>query len=106
MSGNSQPLFNEDLGDPEKAHSLSISAFRRAIVRWTHALAAITAAAARNYLVGVHLILALVSAGSWLTRSEVGHWDYVRRHAFELGDDGFTLCSCPLRVRDSQQLPR
>ena len=39
---------------------------------------------ARDRILWLHVILGLVAAGSWFTRSEVGHWDYASRHGFEL----------------------
>jgi len=30
------------------------------------------------------VILGLVAAGSWLSRADVWHWDYLRRHGFVL----------------------
>jgi len=38
----------------------------------------------RHRVVWAHVILGLVAAGSWLSRADVWHWDYLRRHGFVL----------------------
>lgn len=39
---------------------------------------------ARHRVVWAHAILGLVAAGSWLSRSEVWRWDYLRHNGFDL----------------------